>query len=156
MSITPVEARERYSVGDPMLVCDSVADLIEAHPAQHEQSIWAWESTSCGTQACVAGWVGILHDDCHIKMFNEALVAEDNNTDTPYYAWIQRQVGRLGITAQAGDRLFGTADEDMTLMLLREISKFHANSGGELLDAAHLSDMQSTIYEREGMMWDGC
>ena len=37
--ITREEAREKYAIGTPKQVCDSVADLIETYPEQHDQAL---------------------------------------------------------------------------------------------------------------------
>lgn len=43
---------------------NQVMDHIEAHPDQHDQTMWIAQPTSidnCGTTACFAGWSVLLH-----------------------------------------------------------------------------------------------
>ena len=144
--LTREEAQKRYSVGDPMLVCDSVADLVETFPVQHQQSVWEFNLTECSTTACIAGWVGILHNDSHNTMWrnNEGSCSYDKRE----VAWMNRQAERLGLTPMAANTLFNTANEYMAVGMLREMSKHHANSNGELIGDSTLDDMQRKVFAR--------
>ena len=140
--ITPAEARERYAVGTPKQVCDSVADLLETYTQQHTQTTWG-SIEDCGTVACVAGWVGELHDDS-IQKIREINPSAWGAPD----AWIARQQNRLGISAGAGASLFDdNLTEDTCVYLLREISKWHASNKGGMLDGYILNSMWKEYEE---------
>ena len=146
-TITPAEARQKYPVGDPMLVCDSVADLLEAHPWQHQQQDWVKE-TECGTVACIAGWVGELHRDFFFTAFTQALGMCDSE---PIDNWIHRQAARLGLELNAAKDFFNMMSEQMSVFMLREMSKFHANSDGEKISGEDLLNIRLEAVKRNLM-----
>lgn len=144
-TITPTEARERYSVGDPMLVADSVIDLIDRHPHQHDQGHWGYEG-DCGTTCCIAGWVGELHGDSHIELNKN----EPPNLRYPAsHEWKNRQRIRLGLTEGAAQLLFTESRNSVARRLLQDIAKFHADSDGKLLDAWKIHKMKKRYLKEK-------
>jgi len=41
---------------DTVWLMNQVADQIEQHPEQYDQSVWFYPKGSCGTICCIAGW----------------------------------------------------------------------------------------------------
>ena len=78
----------------PAETCRKVADIIDFESERFDMNVWSAE-TDCGTVACIAGHASILHSD---ELF------QCNDLDGS--SWIDRQAARLGVTSDAGDRLF--------------------------------------------------
>ena len=85
--------------------CRKVADIIDFK--QERFSMAAWEfHTECGTQACIAGHVAILHND-GIKFNSEMAYQTPGYTNfNPNHEWKVRQGRRLGLTSEAAMCLF--------------------------------------------------
>jgi hypothetical protein len=62
-----------------------VLDHIDAHPEQHEQSVWT-TMTYCGTAACFAGWTCLLSGD---------RLVEDEDGDTDVEVWVGGNIRRI-------------------------------------------------------------
>ena len=92
--ITPESMRIECST-----VAQVVHDFLAKHPEQYHQSTWHGEN-ECGTVACVAGWVGILHDDPHnhLDILKREIggVSKQTMLDLQF-DWEARQAMRLGI-----------------------------------------------------------
>ena len=69
--------------------CRRVANIIDFEPDRFDMAHWA-KTGSCGTTACIAGHTALLHNDFEL--------------DSP--GWKERQAGRLGLTIDAGEKIF--------------------------------------------------
>ena len=78
----------------PAETCRQVANIIDSEPHRFDMSRW---ESDCGTRACIAGHIGILHGDA---------LSPDRPRYHPSNRWVDRQARRLGLTDDAGRRMF--------------------------------------------------
>jgi hypothetical protein len=78
-----------------------VLDIIRLNPEHHDQHSWVNE---CGTTACIAGWVALLHPEMKL---NHVLTGA---------------IG-LEISLPEADRLFFTFDNDQAVHALEYLAK---------------------------------
>ena len=78
----------------PAETCRQVADIIDYESERFSMHCWE-DTTAWGTVACITGHTAILHSD---ELFQ--------CNDLAGESWIDRQAARLGVTSDAGDRLF--------------------------------------------------
>jgi hypothetical protein len=98
-----------------------VKALIELYPDRHDQRTWSSSCTtnpakSCGTTACIAGWVAAAQGLTVLEVTDRGDIAE----------WAEEQ---LDIDNDEADKLFYTLDNDKALAYL-----------GELIDEAEASN----------------
>ena len=91
----------------PAETCRKVADIIDFEPKRLDMRHWECYTSDCGTTACIAGHVGLLHHD--------GMATHPTDTDRyvsghkifyPNRTWKIRQAVRLGLTVQAGEEMF--------------------------------------------------
>ena len=101
-----------------------VAETVHAHlsdyPDKHLQKVWEAD-TECGTVACIAGWIGILHDDDHSKLDDETT----SRSILAQWKWEARQAARLGIDTLAASLFFGCDSEIVAMDMLKGIAEWH-------------------------------
>lgn len=98
--------------------CRKIADLIERNPALLDMSDWQYEDR-CGTVACVAGHIGLLHADAYTDAVKDAETMEET-------AWLSRQAARIGLNLQAGIAFFYDGhdiDAELVPAILRSIAE---------------------------------
>lgn len=116
---------------------EEVADYLEAHPEQHDQSIW-YRVESCGTTGCVAGWTSFLsgarisEPDLKFHAFGVNVVL-DRDAAPGTYEFGHSKVGietyarlELGLTSEEADYLFhirgrGETDEQAAIRVMRNM-----------------------------------
>ena len=109
-----------------MSVALSVRDYLLANPERFSQSTWG-EEGECGTVACIAGWVGILHDDAYVSL--DAYTPEGTPPSIfEHEKWEGRQAARLGITQKASRMLFNSVSGTVALEMLTGIAQWHAKN----------------------------
>lgn len=91
-----------------------VLELIRQFPEQHDQYNWSTDYDrnpvkSCGTKACIAGWVAAAQGKT-LRQVEDELDAFES---IPDYARDQ-----LGITNEQADTMFHTYDNDGALAML--------------------------------------
>ena len=83
----------------PSEICIEVADIIDFDSERFDMNMWE-ETTDCGTVACIAGHVALMHQD------GKAANYGDHATLFGGKIWRERQGSRLGLTKRAADSLF--------------------------------------------------
>lgn len=151
--ITPTEAQHTYTLGEPMLVADAVLDLAGRHPEQFDMGEWQYQleglsdidgnqNDSCGTAACIAGWVGILHNDQQEDIMRLRAILYNMDTNNMMDKWEMRQARRLGLDHIAGNLLFHIDNNDVALNVLTSVSKWHTHNTG-LIDENEMVSMMA-------------
>lgn len=119
----------------PKQLAQSVLDQVITYPESHDQNDWV---SCCGTTACVAGWVGLLHDGC---------VADTEwDARAPGY----RAQKLLGLTAADAIRLFHFCTNAQAQLAL----KYLAN--GETVDwdtVGHKYTDEETFHHMWHAQW---
>ena len=88
------------------------------------------------------------HNDSHLVV---RVQCELTCSSEPGRDWIKRQAARLGIDDEAADNLFRMQSARMSVLTLREVSKWHANSDGGLLDAEEMMKIKLKLIKSELM-----
>ena len=135
--ITPTQAHNTYTLGEPMLVADAVIDLANRHPDSFAMEEWHGEyddpdPDKCGTTACIAGWVGILHEDTHANNMRMTQIMPIDDANAVMDRWQERQAHRIGLTANAGNILFRIMNDEVAIDTLTSISKWHTHNTGRI------------------------
>lgn len=120
---------------------DSVVGAIEAHPEQHNQSMWA-QQNECGTTMCFAGWAVTLAG-AKMVFYNVG----QNGTLGAHYCTLPNGETRniadyaaelLGLTEIQQEALFHNLNNDIDVV--KDIVKDIANGGDGIVPG-------STIYD---------
>ncbi len=117
-----------------------VRDLIRLHPEQHDQAVWATEmgknpAESCGTKACIAGWVAAAKGYT-VKQAENLAEAQDEWGNGDISLWAGNQ---LGLTFEQREILFYELTNERALAMF------------DLLIARQGDVTEEELYEVE---WD--
>ena len=151
--ITATEAQQTYTLGEPMLVADAVLDLVGKYPEQFDMSYWEYDlaaEDSCGTAACIAGWVGLLHNESHRRLKKSLFILNNHEARVRVMdSWEHRQAKRLGLTEEAGNILFTLHTNELALDVLTAVSKWHTHNTG-LIDRPTLRALIDGVVQTDG------
>ena len=151
--ITPIEAQQTYTLGEPMLVADAVIDLVGKYPEQFDMSYWEYdlsEQDSCGSAACIAGWVGLLHNESHRRLKKSLFIFTNQEARIRVMdSWERRQAERLGLTEAAGNILFTLHTNELALDVLTSVSKWHTHNTG-LIDTITMRALIDGVVQTDG------
>ena len=138
-----------------MSVALSVRDYLLANPERFSQSTWG-EEGECGTVACIAGWVGILHDDAYVNL-DAYRPAGTPPTIFSHESWEGRQAARLGITRRASRMLFNNVSGKVALEMLLGIAQWHeANPDRAAMTYDEIDVLRVEVLKKKGIwqsMW---
>ena len=141
-------------VPEPANVAKAVYDFVVRFPEQHDQRIWEDEKTGCGTVACIAGWVGILHDDTLSSAIDakkvEALYEHGSARPKGFirlqWDWEARQARRLGIESVAAGLLFNGVGDKVAREMLKGIEEWHKQKHPLRTHLMHYDELDAIRY----------
>ena len=128
-------------------VCYKVADIIDFDSDRFNMGLWE-EDFTCGTVACIAGHIGLFHNDSHGILMERTHRMSQASADEHLEHWHRRQADRIGLNPDAGDVLFLSTEMTNPELseLMRKLGKAVEERGyGDFLGLDELREMRIDI-----------
>ena len=87
--------------------CRQIADIIDFESERFDICSWEHQDINCGTTACIAGHIALLHDDGMNRNQDLVYNMQDGSRNLkPDIEWRLRQGRRIGLRADAAEQIF--------------------------------------------------
>lgn len=130
-------------------ICSQVANIISCRPEEFTMAAYEHYNEKCGSVACVAGHIGIMHRDSYRDWHNRG--------SEEFRLWLERQGSRIGLDYDAARMLFEGAwvfmgyenENDVVVRLLLAIGDHTANSDVLLTKTELISIGEAALQEHD-------